>query len=296
LYIATNAAASAAVLLAINIFGWTFGGGTPAAIKAYQVLVAGLGAAALFRSNLFLVKIGGKDVGVGPSLLLTAILEAADRGVDRTRAKRRAYSVSSTMVNVSFEKAWEPLPEYCLALLQNVGADDRVNLTTKVSTLRASTMLDQQKALILGLNLMNIGGAGVLSAGVEALRSTIGVPQPSSNGDGGHGGGLAGEIAAVFRRKATTNVATENPTSASSVPGTAGMSKAESTTGANSAPEPPDTDDTAGMPETESTTGANSAPEPPDTDDTAGMPETESTTAAGHATEQPGTAQRAPAS
>jgi hypothetical protein len=172
-YVLVNAAGAMAALLAINTFGWTFGGKTEEAIKAYKLLVAAFGSAALFRSAFFLVKIGGRDVGVGPSLILTGLLEAADRGVDRVRGARRAAQVTEIMLNISFEKSYVALPICCLALLQNASAEEQLALRSRVDSIKAMEMLDDQKSLALGLAIINLGGAGVLSAAVAALGDEI---------------------------------------------------------------------------------------------------------------------------
>jgi len=172
-YVAINALASAAALLAIRVFGWSFGGTTPEISQAYQILVAGFGSAALFRSALFLVKVGGSNVAVGPSLILSGLLEAADRGVDRVRAKKRAEGVANIMADVSFEKSRIALPTYCLALLQNVPPAEQLALRNSVEALSSADILDEQKSLTLGLTLLNIGGIGVLEAAVKALGSGI---------------------------------------------------------------------------------------------------------------------------
>lgn len=179
-YALVNAAGGMAALLAIYVFGWTFGGDTPQAVTAYRVLVAGFGSAALFRSSLFLVKVGGRDVGVGPSLILSGLLEAADRGVDRVRARRRAAHVSQIMGDVSFKKAQDALPIHCLALLQNAAPVEQLAMSNSVERLRAARMPDEQKSLALGLAIMNIGGPGVLAAAVTALGDGIKRDSPPS--------------------------------------------------------------------------------------------------------------------
>jgi len=77
------------------------------------------------------------------------------------------------MKNVSFEKAYLPLPGFCLSLLQNVSAEDQQSLATAVDALRSQSMTDVQKAYTLGLLLMNLAGSDVLSAAVRALSKEI---------------------------------------------------------------------------------------------------------------------------
>jgi hypothetical protein len=171
-YVLINAAAGATALLLMHIFGWDFGA-APGSRGALQVMVSGFGSMALFRSALFTVRIHDQDVAVGPSTLLTALLAAADRGVDRMVAQNRSTKAREIMVHVSFAKSQLALPTLCLALLQNVSAEDQRDLRTAVDALAASPMTDTQKALNLGLLLMNVAGPEVVSAAVKTLRDEI---------------------------------------------------------------------------------------------------------------------------
>lgn len=174
LYLFINVAAALGALVLVRAFGWTFGapGG---AVRVVQVLVAGLGSAALFRSALFTVRMGGEDVPVGPSVLLTTLLGVADRSVDRRRANVRLKLVSKTMAGISFDKSRVALPTLCLASLQNVSQDDQRDLGRAVDTLAAGGMTDAQKVYCLGLLLTNIAGPDVVVAAVRALRGEISV-------------------------------------------------------------------------------------------------------------------------
>lgn len=173
LYVGINAAAAIAALGLINAFDWRFGANTEEALRWTQVLVAGFGAMAIFRSSLFIVRAGDQDVGVGPSGFLQVVLNAADRAVDRRRAGARAGEVSRAMDGVAFAKASEALPSYCLALMQNATEDEKVALANQVTLLRDAHMEDRAKSLALGLALMNVVGRGVLEAAVLTLREEI---------------------------------------------------------------------------------------------------------------------------
>lgn len=127
----------------------------------------------VFRSAVFTVRVGDEDVAVGPSTLLTSLLAAADRGVDRMQAKTRAHEAGEIMRGVSFAKSRLALPTYCLGLLQNVSAEDQADLRTAVDALAGSEMTDGQMALNLGLLLMNVAGPDVLRSAVDTLRDEI---------------------------------------------------------------------------------------------------------------------------
>ena len=173
LYVGINALAAIAALGLIRAFDWKFGADDGDALRWTRVLVAGFGAMALFRSSLFIVRAGDQDVGVGPSGFLQVVLNAADRAVDRRRAGARAGEVSRAMEGVSFDKASEALPSYCLALMQNASEEEKVALAHQVALLRDARMEDRAKSLALGLALMNVVGRGVLEAAVVTLRDEI---------------------------------------------------------------------------------------------------------------------------
>jgi hypothetical protein len=171
-YVLVNAAASLAALLLIDRFKWDFGQ-TGSALAATQVLVAGLGAAVLFRSSLFVFKVGDENVGMGPSLVLSSLLGAADRSVDRAQATARLKVVSQTMPGVDFAKAQDALVAACLAASANVSAEDANKLRQSVQALSASGASPASKSVTLGLLLIDTVGAEVLKAAVIALGNEI---------------------------------------------------------------------------------------------------------------------------
>ncbi|WP_433525059.1 hypothetical protein ACQPZ2_08565 [Nocardia pseudovaccinii] len=173
MYAAINAAAAGSALLLAHAFGWTFGATRPDSIAVTQVLVAAFGALAIFRSSLFTVRIGSQDVGIGPSTALTILLTAADRGVDRARARERSQQVTTIMRDVSFDRAHLALPTFCLGLLQNCSIAEQQDLGNAVKSLAESPMTDTQKSYALGILLINLVGAPVLTHGVSALRDEI---------------------------------------------------------------------------------------------------------------------------
>lgn len=179
LYVAVNVAAAVAVLGLARAFGWDLGG-TGEAARWTQVLAAGFGSMAIFRTSLFTVRIADEDVSIGPSGFLQVILRAADRAVDRTRAAARAIEVQGAMRGVSFEKAQASLPAFCLALMQNLAPEEQRQLADEIDRLSRQTMPDYAKTLILGIALMNLVGEGGLRGAVETLGDQIRGSAPPS--------------------------------------------------------------------------------------------------------------------
>ena len=182
-YMALNVAASVVALALIHIFDWKFGvtsGGE--VLRWTQVGVAGTGAIALFRTSLFTVRAGDRDIGVGPGGFLQIFREAADRSVDRVRARSRGETVSNLMEGISYDKASHGLATYCLALMQNVPDDEQTALSKSLALLKTADIAPAIKVRIMALNLLNVVGPNVLVAAVESLRKKI-AEQESQNSE-----------------------------------------------------------------------------------------------------------------
>jgi len=173
LYIVLNAAASAAALQLIHIFGWNFGLVPGPARSITQAIVAGLTAVTVFRSSFLNLKVGDEDVGIGPSALLTSLLSVVDRSVDRHRAAQRSRLISTIMSGVSFKKASISLSAYCLQLMQNIPLDEQQKLRNAVDAVGLASMDEELKTLNLGLLLLNTVGPAVLTAAVRDLGDKI---------------------------------------------------------------------------------------------------------------------------
>src|SRR6185295_5198304 len=131
LYVFVNSVAGVAALLVVRAFGWTFG--QTEHVDLWRILVAGFGAVSLFRSSLFMTKVGGTSVGVGPSLVLGAILDTFDREVDRGSAKEMSKVMSEDEVaGLDPDRVMTALPILCLALMQNFPPSDQAMLGTEL--------------------------------------------------------------------------------------------------------------------------------------------------------------------
>jgi hypothetical protein len=167
LYISINSVASVSALGLARVNGW-FG-----ASRWTQILMAGVSAMAFFRTSLFVVRAGDRDVGVGPSGFLQIFLAAADRAVDRKRAAARSDAVAQVMKDVDFTKALKALPPYCVALMQNVSPEDQQVLNRVLEALDKREGEPSVKALLLGIELINVVGVDVLTTAVSSLGDQI---------------------------------------------------------------------------------------------------------------------------
>lgn len=172
-YLLLNASASILALYFARLYGWKFGATDPTAIRVTQILAAGFGAMALFRTSLFVVRVGREDVGIGPSSILTIVLQAVDRAVDRRRAEVRDDFVAGLMKTVDFEKAFEALPAHCIALMQNLSEQDQQAFARQVKDIRSSQAPPRAKSYLLGLALLNLVGEDVLKSAVNTLGDEI---------------------------------------------------------------------------------------------------------------------------
>ena len=172
-YILLNIAASAGALALVQTFDWKFGGGSEEAVRWNRVLVAGFGAMALFRTSLFIVRAGDRDIGVGPASFLQIFLAAADRGVDRGRERNRAARIGKLMEGVDYAKAMRALPLFCLALMQNLPDEEQQALNEALALLGAASLDDDIKLRLLGLELINVVGEQVLEDAVSSLGAEI---------------------------------------------------------------------------------------------------------------------------
>jgi hypothetical protein len=142
LYMVINVAAGLLALVLIRAFGW-FGGNPHADI--WRTLIAGFTAIAFFRSSLFVTNIGGTSVGVGPSMVLGALLDACDRQVDRMSAEKILDVLASDPLNdVHPAQVMYALPVLCLALMQNFSASDQAQLGAELTKIRADDKLSEQ--------------------------------------------------------------------------------------------------------------------------------------------------------
>jgi hypothetical protein len=166
-YINVNSAASLGALGLIRTNG-LFG-----ASRWMQILMAGVSAMAFFRTSLFIIRAGDRDVGVGPNGFLQIFLTAADRAVDRKRASARSDAVATVMKDIDFAKALQALPPYCLALMQNVAPEDQQELSRALEALDQRVADPSVKTRLLGIELINVVGADVLTTAVESLGDRI---------------------------------------------------------------------------------------------------------------------------
>jgi hypothetical protein len=153
-YLALNWGTGVAALFLVNAFGWKFGqtGDT----TAWRILVSGFGALALFRSSLFVAKIGGSDVPVGPSVVVEALLNACDREVDRKCAEGIAEKLrKEDLTGLNQASTATNLPVLCLSLMQNFQPSDQALLGAELNKIQTDQQLAPEakvRAIVIQLS------------------------------------------------------------------------------------------------------------------------------------------------
>lgn len=143
-------------------------------LRLFEAALASFGAVAFFRTSFFTARIGGNDVGIGPSALLQSLLGTTDRMVNRDQAQGRASDVADIMKNIDFNTAMYALPALCFTLVENLTPDDQKAVGEQIKALAATKeMTDDTKAIVLGVYLIRQVGADVLELSVRALGSNI---------------------------------------------------------------------------------------------------------------------------
>jgi hypothetical protein len=174
-YILVNVAAGVGALFLVRAFGWTFG--QEDNVDLWRSLIAGFGALAVFRSSLFVTKIGENEVNIGPSQVLTSILDTFDRAIDRKCAAKIADGISQKELDeLAPDRVISTLPVLCLSLMQNFSTADQALLATALEKVKKDEGLDEparMRATIVHLSkfLGNELVGKVLAGSTSILRA-----------------------------------------------------------------------------------------------------------------------------
>jgi hypothetical protein len=183
LYVVVNAVASMGALVLIRAVGLNLNA-MAGAQRATQILAAGFGAMALFRSSLQVPGPGGQKTGIGPGTFLQIMLEAADRSVDRARGRSRASSIGGIVEGISLAMASDLLVPFCLALLQHASKEEQEALGDQVGPLLTLKTNERVAVMSIGLALMGFVGPNLLKAAATAVKKVVSAPQPAPETSG----------------------------------------------------------------------------------------------------------------
>jgi len=179
-YILINVLAGVGALLLIRALNWRLG--QTEHVELWQVLVAGFGAIAFFRSSFFVAKIGGASVGIGPSLVLGALLDACDREVDRKSAEKMSEVMDDKALDgLDPDSVMYALPVLSLALMQNFPSGEQAQLGAELAGIRNDeTMTEQAKMLAVLVQLAKYLSGNVVMNVLNHGREAFLAPPPSA--------------------------------------------------------------------------------------------------------------------
>jgi hypothetical protein len=170
LYIAVNASASTAALIAAEAMGWGFAlpdGAPPVGASVAQVMAAAVGAAAIFRSSFMIAQ--DKGVSIGPILLLSGLLKIVDAAMERKRALSRLST--NDLNGLSFANDHAALAELCSHAIRRYELSEAQRLGELAADLRArDDLTDADKLDCFGLELSRLVGERALRKAAERLR------------------------------------------------------------------------------------------------------------------------------
>ena|SRR5579859_1581966 len=171
-YLLCNAMVSIFALALIYTFGWgPQGVNSSANIDWIRVILAGVGGVILFRTTL-IVGSNRRAIGVELSQFLENMLSATKMEMDRQEKDVSIDKVQKIMKDVSFEKAHESLPLYCLSLMDTPRKQQQ-QLGKTIKTIYAQPMENIQKTTLLGVALIDIVGERLLKRAVNDLGDKI---------------------------------------------------------------------------------------------------------------------------
>jgi hypothetical protein len=136
---------------------------------------AGFGAMAIFRSKLFTYRTDdGKDIAIGPSIVLETIFKTIDAKIDRRRATARQVRIFEQLHDVRDFSGMANYIEASLFSFQNLSQDDKTQIKTILDQYRGMTAWpDTLKCMGVGFAFLNIAGDENFDQVVNNLKRFI---------------------------------------------------------------------------------------------------------------------------
>jgi hypothetical protein len=169
-YMWVNALVAASALWLIRLFGWNFlpvESTNESVIRWTQVITAGLGAMAIFRSSLFVMGKEDKEIAVGPSTVLKILLDTIDKEVDRVRGQERAQAIKDLMENIDYEDVTKDLINLCTGLMQNLSDEENQAIEDAKAKVVIATRDPEVRKYLLGLKIIDLVGEDILRQAIQ---------------------------------------------------------------------------------------------------------------------------------
>jgi hypothetical protein len=172
IYLLVNAVAGIAGLSAVHALDLRFGVEDGSRLRWTRVLVAGFSSVALFRSSLFTVRAGDRDVPIGPAAALQQLLITLDREVDREQADRRTAFLSVQCADLPADtRTLRSLTALCLAIMQNVSAVEQNQVKEQTESILRNTVISPiYRRDLVCLQLLAVVGFDVLEKAITRVK------------------------------------------------------------------------------------------------------------------------------
>jgi hypothetical protein len=125
---------------------------------------AGLGSTILMRSKFLKVNLNGKEVAVGPEMIINVFLETLERNIDRYRALDRKQIVEQCMSDIDFAKAKNYVLTTIIGSTQAVSPEDTKILMNEADNIENSPVDDIEKSFALGYLVLDTMGERFLKS------------------------------------------------------------------------------------------------------------------------------------
>lgn len=120
----------------------------------------GFGSSVILRAKLINLKLSdGKELALGPEIVIQTFLSVLDRELDRERAGKRWDKVHELFLGIDFDRAKLRLPIQVFQAMQGVTEEETEKLMKSVAEVETMNGLDSQdKAYLLGYYLLDLVG------------------------------------------------------------------------------------------------------------------------------------------
>ncbi len=163
----------AALTFRVTIVFADLGPTTPTTDLMQWAATTGFGAAIMLRAKLLNVQLSdGKEVALGPEIVVQSFLAVIDQQLDRQRAKTRFETVRELMDGIDFERSKIRLPIQIFQAMQRVTEEESEKLMAGVNEVdKMNTITLQDKSYLLGYYLLDMVGADFLRDILSKYRS-----------------------------------------------------------------------------------------------------------------------------
>ena len=183
-YILCNGAISTFALILVFHFSHTL-----EAFAAFRnnslpaAIAAGFGATAIMRARFAVVKgADGKDISIGPDIVINLLLAMIDRRIDRWRAARRQEIVTAHFDQLKALGTVDEAGKYLLASLvsfQNLSAPEKKDLADTIKGNKDLGYSDNIQLAAMGYLFLTVVGEENFDSVLAKAKQIQGTPPPS---------------------------------------------------------------------------------------------------------------------